>query len=183
MVDPPMPTLKFSKGGYLVNDKVTDIQNIKLIADMSTLRIGWVRYDSGFAVKEIMGKVSENFQPPPREELGDFDESEWEKEGEGRFAVPRDPWHETYDVVVHSLDNLNDCFLLVFDSSDCGGHIDWECYWGNDICVMQSLGILCQVYAAHARRARDELPIIELTSRVMFTHSEHGVLSRHGVTG
>ena len=138
---------------------------------------------------EIMGKVSENYQPLPREELGDLDEAKWERKGEGRHTVPLDPWHETYDVVVSTLDDLDNrpylhslsfeynvynnrpyLHLLSFDYDDdkiCGDWISKN---------TESLGRLCQIYAAHARRVPDELPIIELTSRVL-THPVCGVVA------
>jgi hypothetical protein len=168
---PPMPMLKFSNGDYLVNDGAP-FKNGKLVANMPTLQIGWVRYDSGFAVKQIMGKVSENFQPPGREDLGDFDKAEWETDEHG---VYRDPWHATEDIVLYDPDRGNN-FLLVFDNNDYE-HIDFERYYGNCLYETESLGILCQVYAAHARRLPDELPVIELASRVLFTNPECGVVS------
>ena len=160
-----LPTLKFSQGVYLVNDGVSDtpFENVKLIAQMPTLRWGWMRWDSGFAIKQIMGLVSENFEPPPREELGDLDESAWETKGEGRGAFPLDPWHETYDVVVedaNGCDARNPSFLLTFDSSEfIGAYQEFSSYH-----VFGSLGTLCRLYATHARRVPDELPVIELTS-------------------
>jgi hypothetical protein len=92
---PLMPTLKFSNGGYFVYNGAVDVpfDNVKLIANMPTLRTGWVRYDCGFAVKRIMGKVSENFQPARRADLGDCDMSLWKEDEHGmrmtRGAPPR----------------------------------------------------------------------------------------------
>ena len=144
---------------------------------MMTLRTGWVRYDSGFIVKTIMGEVSKNFQPPAREDLGDCDMSEWDEDQHGQ---PHDPWRATWEIVVYDPDrdiyDRNSHFLLTFDSNNNAG-VDWVRYWGHNICEMQSLGILCQVYAAHARRVPDELPVIELASCVLFTNPECGVVS------
>ena len=179
IAEPEIRTLKFSKGRYFVNNGVKDFpfEYGKLVAKMPTLRTGWVRYDSGFIVKTIMGKVGENFQPPGREDLGDDDKSEW---GEDEHGQPHDPWCAIWEIVVFDPDrdiyDRNSHFLLTLDSSNNAG-VDWARYWGYDICEMQSLGILCQVYAAHARRAPDELPVIELTSRVLFTNPECGVVS------
>ena len=173
---PPMPTLKFSNGGYFVYNGAVDVpfDNVKLVANMPTLRIGWVRYDCGFAVKSIMGEVSENFQPPRRGDLSDCDKSAWEEDEHG---MPHDPWHAIKDVVVCDLDELDRGLLLTLDDNSDHPGIDWVRDWGRRIYETESLGILCQVYAAHARRAPDELPVIELTSHILFTHPTYGVVS------
>jgi hypothetical protein len=169
---PLMPTLKFSNGGFFVNNGAVDVpfvDNVKLVAQMPTLRTGWVRYDCGFPVKSIMGEVSENFQPPARKDLGDDDKSLWpELNGQ-----PDDPWHATADIVLYDPDRGNN-ILLVIDN-DAHKHVDFG--EGGYLCETESLGILCQLYAAHARRAPDELPLIELTSRIAFTHPISGDIS------
>jgi hypothetical protein len=54
-----LPMLRFSKGDYIVNygDGDKPFKNVKLIAQMPTMRLGWTRWDSGFVVKQIMGLV------------------------------------------------------------------------------------------------------------------------------
>jgi hypothetical protein len=168
IAEPPMPTLKFRNGGFFVNNGAVDVfvDNVKLVSQMPTLRVGWVRYDCSFPVKSIMGKVSENFQPPAREDLGDDDKSLWPEVN----GQPSDPWHATEDIVLYDPDRGNN-ILLVIDN-DAHNHVDFgeEGY----LCETESLGILCQIYAAHARRVPDELPLIELTSRLAFTHPISG---------
>lgn len=166
-----IPTLQFRDGGFFVDD--APFESIKLIADMPALRTGWVRYDCDIAVQKIMGPVSENFQPPGREDLGNLDEALWEVEGEGRNRVPVDPWRETAELPVYNLDNRDKDFLLVCDNHCCR-HADWE---RDGSSGMAALGFLCQVYAAHARFAPNALPIIELSSRVLFTHPTRGDIS------
>jgi hypothetical protein len=154
---PTMPTLQFSEGKYLIDKHEVDFNGTRLVANMPTLRIGWVRQECGYAVKEIMGLVSEGFQPPMREEIGDFDKALWETDKDG---IPQDPWHRTQDLVLWDIDNdqyeyQDTCYRLVLDSTrqEEGVHTGEE-----------SLGILCQVYAAHARTAPDEMPMIELAA-------------------
>jgi hypothetical protein len=129
---PLMPTLKFSNGGYFVYNGAVDVpfDNVKLIANMPTLRTGWVRYDCGFAVKRIMGKVSENFQPARRADLGDCDMSLWKEDEHG---MPHDPWHATKDVVVCDLDELDRGLLLTLDDNSDHPGIDWVRDWGHRI--------------------------------------------------
>ena len=54
-----MPALRFSEGKYLIDNREVDFSGVKLVANMPSARIGWVRWDSGYPVKEIMGLLSE----------------------------------------------------------------------------------------------------------------------------
>jgi hypothetical protein len=72
-----MPALRFNEGTYLIDNRDVNFSGMKLVANMPTARIGWVRWDSGYPVKEVMGLLSEGFQPPMRDEIGDFDRNLW----------------------------------------------------------------------------------------------------------
>jgi hypothetical protein len=151
-----MPALRFNEGTYLIDNRDVNFSGMKLVANMPTARIGWVRWDSGYPVKEVMGLLSEGFQPPMRDEIGDFDRNLWPdmaKEG-----YPLDPWRLTQDLVLWDLENdqyeyRDTCYRLVIDdrAPDDGLPTGSE-----------SFGVLCQVYAAHAGTAPDDLPMIEL---------------------
>jgi hypothetical protein len=55
----------------------------KLACDPVDAMTGWQKFEKKIPVYQI-GRVSSGFVPPPREELGDLDESHWEK--------GKDPW-------------------------------------------------------------------------------------------
>jgi hypothetical protein len=148
-----MPTLRFSDGSYHFSDGETFVENVRLVANMRTLRIGWVRWNSGFPVKRIMGEINEGFLPPERvsDKLGDFDKELWES----KDGIPEDPWRITLEIVAYHPDT-DSYFLLVFDNL-CHRTVEDDAPTWHE-----SLGVLAQVYAVHARSAPDELPLIEL---------------------
>jgi hypothetical protein len=157
------PTLRFGDDGkYRLDDREIDLKGLELIAQVPELRHGWVRWDSGFPVKEIMGRVSEGFQPPGREELGDTDKALWETSKDG---VPQDPWRRTRDIIVeveddHYADNgHSDYFRFVIDRDYYA-----VCERNSGPDGAEGLGILALVYAARWRAgAPYQLPLIELT--------------------
>lgn len=157
--EPEIPTLKFTNDGWLLRG--APFGDTKMIADMPSLRRGWVRHDSGFAVKELMVDISKGFEPPPREDLGELDEARWEKDERGWVL---DPWHATIELRLWTIDELNTHRLII----DLADFWRYEC----EGFALVSLGTLCRIYAAHA--APDDLPIIQLTKRVLFTHPIYG---------
>jgi hypothetical protein len=51
---------------------------------------GWINFDrNGGPPTRVQGLLNDGFRPPPRESLGDLDESQWEIGLSGR---PQDPW-------------------------------------------------------------------------------------------
>lgn len=80
--------LKYSKGHYFANEDEVPI-GTKLIAHTRQFTRGWVKFVGGRLVEQKIGRVIDGFALPPREDLGDTDESAWEMGNDGR---PRDPW-------------------------------------------------------------------------------------------
>jgi hypothetical protein len=87
--------LKFSKGrwfaGYGADEKPAD--GITLVTDVHGLMVGWRKWQRvGTAMRVVdsaLGHVADNFKAPSRNELGDLDESAWER---GLDGSPKDPW-------------------------------------------------------------------------------------------
>jgi hypothetical protein len=79
--------LKFSKGKYFVGDKEIAV-NSELIAHVTQLARGWVKFKGGELVDRRIGKVVDGFVVPERDALDATDKSEWEKDDRGD---PRDP--------------------------------------------------------------------------------------------
>ena len=103
--------LRFSKGDYLYGQDNAELPlNTRLIANMDQLLKGWIRWEDNKPAEQIMGLVVEGYKPPRRDTLGfgytpgvkDPDTSEWEvDEASGQS---RDPWQETYYLLVRELD-------------------------------------------------------------------------------
>jgi hypothetical protein len=106
--------LKFQKGKYYVGDDEIAI-NSEMIAHITQLARGWVKFRGGELVDRRIGKVVEGFIVPKREDLDDNDESNWEKNDRGER---RDPW------VAQSylpLENPETGELVVFVTGSAGG--------------------------------------------------------------
>jgi hypothetical protein len=85
--------LKFSKGDYFAGEASEIVPvGTKLIAAMDYLLVGWVRWEAGKPVEHRMVRVVDGVSPVRRSELGDDDETTWEKDLNGQL---RDPWQLT----------------------------------------------------------------------------------------
>src|SRR5580765_8197501 len=71
--------LKFSKGDYLVGEDNDEVPlGTRYIVNMDELLVGWIRWSENRPTDQVMGKVSDGYQPPRRNELGDNDKAQWE---------------------------------------------------------------------------------------------------------
>ena len=83
---------KFGKDGKFV--KASDDEEIpegtEFVVIYDQVQGGWVKFmGKGNPPERKQGPLFAGFVPPPREELGDTDQSEWE---EGLSGKPADPW-------------------------------------------------------------------------------------------
>jgi hypothetical protein len=134
--------LKFSKGDWLVGKDGAECEEEQLVAVLPGLLHGWVRWEGGKPVEQIMGLVTDGFQPPKRSELGYDDEALWESGDNG----PRDPWQPTVYLPMVSLDGGT---VYTFSSSSDGGR-------------RRGIAPLCREYGHHMRQCPDELPVVRL---------------------
>jgi hypothetical protein len=83
--------LKFSKGRWFAgrSDAEQDVGGKLLIADLENLMTGWRRWRDKRITDQMVGLVADNFKPPQRNDLGDLDERDWERDSAGK---PSDPW-------------------------------------------------------------------------------------------
>jgi hypothetical protein len=80
------------------------------------IRAGWIRFaGKGEQPERKMGPVFNGFVPPPREELGDQDEAQWEL---GLSGKPTDPWQ--FQVLVPMSDTKNG-ELYIFGTTSITG--------------------------------------------------------------
>jgi hypothetical protein len=146
--------LKFVQGDWFAGRENREIPHgTKLLADMSTLEVGWQRWEDGRPGEARTGLVVEGFQPARRADLGDHDKTAWETDIKG---VAKDPWQFTNLLV--ATDKDGGVFTLV--TSSRGG--------------LDAVGELCKAYGKHIRQHPDENPVIELDSS-SYVHPDRSI--------
>jgi hypothetical protein len=141
--------LKFVKGRYFIGDDEVPLGK-RYIAHVNQLNHGWWKFVDGRVTDQRIGSVAEGFQPPTREELGDTDESKWEKDATGN---PRSPWTFQYYL---ALEDVESGVLVTFVTGSAGGNA--------------AIGRLCGQYA---RNASNGHPIIRLGAS-SYKHKNYG---------
>jgi hypothetical protein len=122
-----------------------------LIAHVTQLARGWVKFQNGELVDRKIGKVIDGYVVPPRQELDDHDESMWEKNDRGER---RDPWiFQSY----LPLENPETGELTVFVTGSAGGR--------------SAIGALVSIASRNLHKGQ---PIIQLGVR----HYKHKVFGR-----
>jgi hypothetical protein len=137
--------LKFSKGDFLAGQDEKEVpEGTELIANMDELLAGWVRWQDNKPTDHVMGKVSDGYQPPRRNELGDDDREQWEVDAAGQ---PRDPWQFSNYLLLKGTGEYSSV-LYTFTTSSRGG--------------LNALGELCKAYGGAMAQHQYEYPVIAL---------------------
>ena len=110
-----MRLLKFVKGKWYVGDDELPAGR-EFIAHAHQLAHGWVKFSDGKLVEQRVGIVADGFVIATRDELGDTDSSEWDKDGAG---APRDPWTTQYYL---PLEDAETGELFTFVTGSQGGN-------------------------------------------------------------
>jgi hypothetical protein len=119
----PTPLLKFKKTKFEVGDQEVPL-GTQFIAYCADWRRGWVKFVGDEKVEEKIGRVADGFHPPERDELGDTDQEEWERDDDGKL---KDPWvFQQY----LPLENVKTGERYLFVSSSTGGGIGIEILQG-----------------------------------------------------
>jgi hypothetical protein len=135
--------LKFSKGDFLAGQDNEEVpEGTRFIANMDEMLAGWIRWQDNKPTDHVMGKVSDGYQPPRRNELGDDDKEQWEIDNQGQ---PRDPWQFSNYLL---LKGDEDGELYTFTTSSKGG--------------LNALGDLCKAYGQAMAQRTAEYPVIEV---------------------
>jgi hypothetical protein len=146
--------LKFVKGRWKAADEEIE-DGIRVIVDMRTLTIGWQKWEDDKPVDSHMGLVSDNYQPPLRKDIGDWDDkSEWGTDTNGN---PRDPWQRSNMVLMREIGTMGEEGLYTFATSSRGG--------------VNAIGLLSKEYGRKIREDNEALPIVELKADY-YKHSE-----------
>jgi hypothetical protein len=135
-----MRLLKFVKGKYYTGDDEVPIGR-EFVAHVPQLNHGRVKFRDNKVVDQRIGAVADGFVCPKREELGDTDQSTWEKDANG---TPRDPWTLQYYLPLEDTDTGE---LLTFVTGSQGGNT--------------AIGRLCSQFV---RNAHNGLPIVKLNA-------------------
>jgi hypothetical protein len=150
--------LKFTKGRYPYGQHNERLEiGTRVIVDMPTLQVGWVKWQDGNPVDAHMGNVNEGYQPPKRPTLGDWNEEDpddrhtdaWEQdEKTGEY---RDCWQFNNSVVMRELGTTGDDEgLFTFVTSSRGG--------------ISAIGMISKKYGRKIREDAEALPIVELNT-------------------
>jgi len=107
--------IKFTRGKWYLETALIPI-GTQLVAVLSRLRIGWVRWSDNVPTDHLMGCAAEGFSPPRRSELGDLDRTLWEPDSKGS---PRDPWQFANNLPLVSPKNLSG--IYTYSASSRGG--------------------------------------------------------------
>jgi hypothetical protein len=110
--------LKFNKDGKFV--KTIDDEEIPAGTELACIydqtQAGFIKFTGkGNPPERRMGPIFDGFMPPPREELGDTDESQWERDLSGK---PADPWQHQMLLPLQSVETDE---LFIFATSSITG--------------------------------------------------------------
>lgn len=149
--------LRFTKSGdWIAGQEEEDIpEGTELIMGLNTLKRGWVKWADQKPVDSRMGLVSEGFRPCNREELGDLDEDEWEKDDDDNS---RDPWQDTMQVLLKDPESGE---VYTYATASKSGKT--------------ALGEVAQVYGDRLQDGEDPdaMPVIKLASS-FYKHKTYG---------
>jgi hypothetical protein len=141
--------LKFQKGKYFIGDDEI-AANTEMIAHVTQLARGWVKFKGKELVDRRIGKVIDGFVAPQREDLDDVDQTNWERNDRDE---PRDPWvMQTYLPFEHPETGE----LLGFITGSAGGR--------------GAIGTLVKTASANLHKGH---PIIHLAVRA-YKHTRYG---------
>lgn len=156
--------LKFRKGDWSAGtglDQKKVLLGTTLIANGDLMQVGWVRWEDERPVDQVMGKVTERFQPPRREELSDppgpngQKNPNWPLDDEGNLA---DPWAYTTQLV---LKDTADGALYTFTAASKGGR--------------NAIGLLAKAWVQHLKEGFNDYPIVSLGADT-YRHKRYGLI-------
>jgi hypothetical protein len=146
--------LKFAKGDWLLGEEGKKVPaDARFIANLHEYYRGWVRWWEGKPTEHLIGRVVDRFRVPPREELGDLDESKWETEPNG---ARRDPYARTCYLAMRDLSNEE---IVCFTSSSDGGR--------------RAVARLAERYDRLRHRHKAKFPVVRLDSEA-YQHRTYG---------
>jgi hypothetical protein len=147
--------LKFSNGHYVVGTEEIPLGK-EFVAHVEHWIRGWLKFKGGALIERKVGRVADGFVVPQRDELGDTDESLWDKDPAGK---PTDPWTmQSY----LPLEDVESGEIWTFVSGSVGGR--------------QAVSRLAARAARHL--ATQGLPRVDSQSKATNTNSSAASISR-----
>jgi hypothetical protein len=138
--------VKFSKDGQFVtaDDEGPVDEAAEFVALCDEVLIGWIKFhkDGETAPVRVQGLLYDGFKMPPRETLGDMDETQW---GDGLGGKPEDPWKHQMCLVLQRIET-GELFTFV-TTSDTG---------------RRAVGSLLRHFDRMRRAGADDVPVVRL---------------------
>jgi len=137
--------IRFNKEGKFVtpDDDAEIGDDIDFIGLIDETLIGWIRFNGeGEPPDRIMGLLFDGFVMPPRQSLGDDDQSKWEI---GLNGQPQDPWQHQVNLVLQQADTKE---LFTYSTSSLTGR--------------RAIGNLLRYYDRLRRTNPDSYPLVRL---------------------
>jgi hypothetical protein len=143
--------VKFVNGRwpYGLKDEYSLPLGTLMVIAFTSIVFGWTRMQDKKPAEQILGLVVEDFQPPPRKDLGWLDESEWEL---GLNGQPEDPWKLTYAVPMKRVGPKGEVFTYIASSA---ANIPVTA-------AFRQVGDLIDMIADRGAFHRGQFPIVEL---------------------
>lgn len=152
--------LKFAKGKfYAGQDNEIVPEGTRFIARMDELLVGWIRWEDNKPTDQVMGRLGSGYQPPRRNELGDNDQSMWERDTQ--TGKPRDPWQFSNYLLLKQVDEHNELLPADAYEDDDGGIFTFTTASKGGI---GALGLFAQKFGRLMRQHPDEWPVMQIAA-------------------
>jgi hypothetical protein len=146
--------LKFAKGDWLLGEEGKEVPaQARFVANLDEYYRGWVRWWDGKPTDHLIGRVIDRHRVPPREELGDQDENQWEVAPNG---ARRDPWARTVYLAMRDVATDE---IVCFTASSDGGR--------------KAVAKLADRYDRLRHRHKDKMPLVTLEAE-SYQHETYG---------
>jgi hypothetical protein len=142
-----------SKGKYFVGDDEIPAGR-EMIAHVTQLARGWVKFKDSKLVEQRIGKIADGFVEPARNQLDDNDEMKWDKDASGK---PADPWSRQWYLPIEDAESGE---LYVFVTGSQGGR--------------GAIGALCNVAGRNLDKGQ---PVIRLAVE-SYKHKSFGRIDK-----
>jgi hypothetical protein len=130
-------------GKFITPDDGEEVEEgAEFIALCDETQVGWIKFLKGEAPAKVVGLLYDGFVIPPRDSLGDTDETQW---ADGLSGKPEDPWKHMINLVLQRT-GTNE--LFTFGTMNATGR--------------RAVGNLLRHYDRMRRMNPDELPVVKL---------------------
>ena len=146
--------LKFVRGVYHfgADDEEMAIRT-RLVPNMAELTCGFIKWADGKPEEHVMIRVADGEPPPKREDMGDTDETKWERGPNGELL---DPWNATHTLPFR---DPGTGAAYTCTTSSRGG--------------IGALGKLASQWQWQSRKRPGKLPVVELNTS-SYRHKTYG---------